>query len=243
MPSKIEWTDEVWNPVTGCTKVSEGCKNCYAERIYNQYNASPFSEVSHHYARLEQPLRWKKPRKIFVCSMGDLFHEDVPFEFIDRVFESMIKAHQHTFLILTKRPERMKGYIDSLCEDNEKYDGIPLNNILNHVWLGVSVENQDNLWRVDKLLQIPAAVRFVSVEPMLGEIDFSILPECEAEIDWVICGSESGPKRRECNIEWVCSLRDQCTMAGVPFFLKQMDIDGKFVKMPELDGKVWKETP
>ena len=252
MPTKIEWCEETWNPVTGCTKVSEGCQNCYAERIHNRFNDTPFSQIQLHPKRLKQPSYWRKPRRIFVCSMGDLYHENIQPIFRRLVFNNIDICHQHTFLILTKRPKRM---YEDLCAN------LMFSNISKHLpnlWLGVSVENQQTAdERIPVLLQIPAAMRFVSVEPMLEEIDIKdcingINPywsgraddEVRRErLDWVICGSESGPKRRECKVEWIRSLRDQCFCSGIPFFLKQMDIDGKLVKMPELDGKVWKEYP
>ncbi len=255
--TKIEWADKVWNPVTGCTPVSEGCAHCYAKRMHERFNKTPFSEIQFFDERLNQPLHLRKPRKIFVCSMGDLFHEDVHFPFIKYVWDIILEARQHTFLILTKRPKRMLDFTQWMAGS----DDISTAHWPRNVWLGVSVENQKTAdERIPILLQIPAAVRFVSVEPMLGEIDIgqylfcdgSIKKHCEDPCDgcrrahginWVIAGCESGPKRRQCKVEWVRSLRTQCVQAEVPFFLKQMEVDGKVRKMPELDGKVWDQIP
>lgn len=268
MSTKIEWCDEVWNPVTGCSPVSAGCQNCYAARMAQRlkgrcgYPADDPFRVTVHQDKAEMPIKWKEPRRIFVCSMGDLFHHDVFDSDIARVFAAMAEAYWHTFLVLTKRPERMADLVPSLhllmtksfvnFRDYTKPVGPwPLPN----VWLGVTTENQKSAYqRIPLLLQTPAAVRFVSVEPMLEEINLTGNPEKEiwpwAEaleqgqgIDWVICGAESGQKRRPCDLKWIRSLRDQCQEAGVPFFLKQMEVDGQLVKMPALDGKVWAEFP
>lgn len=261
--TKIEWATDVWNPTVGCTKVSEGCRNCYAERMFERFHpGQKFSEVQWFAERLEQPLHWKEPRRIFVDSMSDLFHVKIPHHFISQVFWIMEMAPLHTFMILTKRPKRMYEWIR---------DCYPTS--LPNVWLGVSVEDQKTAdERIPLLLQTPAAVRFVSVEPMLGRIDLWKLATCEETfgslydhrgtypfyqelgwpnksikihdgIDWVICGCETGPYRRPMELDWARSLRDQCQEAGVPFFLKQAEIDGKLVKMPELNGKIWDEMP
>ena len=219
MPTKIEWATEVWNPVTGCTKISPGCDHCYAERMAKRLagragypKEDPF-QVIWRSDRLEQPLYWKQRRRVFVCSMGDLFHPDVPFRFIGDVWHTMWMA-QHIFLVLTKRPERMLEFLSSRHS--------PLS-LLGNVWLGVSAENQETAdERIPILLECPAAVRFVSVEPMLGAVDIS-----GCALDWVICGCESGPKRRPMNVEWARDLRKQCAAAGVPFSMKQMEVDGK----------------
>jgi len=268
--SKIEWTDSTWNPATGCTPVSEGCKNCYAARMverfpkvhgYNErligfgneieseFSPRPFSSVSFHPFRLDQPIRWKKPRRVFVCSMGDLFHEDVKEEWINDVFRVMDATPRHTYMILTKQPERMKKFIVGAIDRCGRMT--PEN-----IWLGITAENQATAdERIPILLQTPAAKRFVSVEPMLSRValfpwlchpwfvDSNIGMEPRRGIDWVICGTESGPQRRPCNIDWIRFLRDQCMKEKVPFFLKQMSINGKVVKMPELDGKAWGEFP
>ena len=221
MGTKIEWADEVLNVVTGCTPVSAGCQNCYARRMHGRFSKEPFSEVKFHPERLDQPLRWLNPRRIFVCSMGDLFHEDVPDEFISRVFGRMRCANQHTFMILTKRPERMRWFIWNLP----------------NVWLGVSVENQSTAdERIPMLLKTPAAVRFVSVEPMLGPVDLLSIKTSDGDgpsreliwigegagIGWVICGAETGPGARPMDPTWARDLRDQCREAHVRFFMKQM---------------------
>ena len=210
--TKIEWAEKVWNPVTGCSKISPGCENCYAERMAFRLrgrcgypDGEPF-RVTLRPQRLEEPMRWRKSSMVFVCSMGDLFHDDVPDDFIHRVFATIGQCPQHTFIILTKRPKRMKAFI----EDYYAYES-PTN-----VWLGVTTENQEMAdRRIPILLQIPAVVRFVSVEPMLGPVDLA--RGCE-KIDWVICGGETGPNARPMHPDWVRSLRDQCQSAGVPFF-------------------------
>lgn len=306
--SKIEWTDATWNPIRGCSRVSEGCRNCYAETVANRFcgQGSPYEGVVQIDAdgkglgkwngqikfvekRLLDPLRWKTPRKIFVNSMSDLFHENVTDEMLDRIFAVMALCPQHTFQILTKRPDRMLAYMskarpNNMChiasqlvpwyvwravnllqvglrgehmcpigwdlddEDRETiaaFKGWPLPN----VWLGVSVENQKAAdERIPLLLQTPAAVRFLSVEPMLGRVDLMSIDYLQAVaqpgwqgekrypfpnmpdewrtkllhlLDWVICGGESGPGARPMHPDWARSLRDQCMAAGVPFFFKQ----------------------
>lgn len=223
----IEWADATWNIATGCTKVSTGCKNCYAERWFprvyggeffpgDKTRKRKFNDVGLHYDRLDQPLRWKRPRRIFVCSMGDLFHKDVPDKFILDVFKIMADAKQHIFQVLTKRPERMKLFLLSF--------GLvfPMPN----VWLGTSVENQETAdERIPILLDITAAaVRFISAEPLLGEINLSEIhcPGAKGLLDWVIAGGESGPGARPTNTDWYRQIRDDCRKAGVPFFMKQM---------------------
>ena len=239
MPTKIEWAEETWNPITGCTPVSEGCANCYARRMATRlrgrcgYPADDPFRIVYHHKKYGEPLRWKKPRIVFVCSMGDLFHKDVDVRYLAEVFGVMKKAKQHTFLLLTKRPENVPRH-ESLWDKN--------------VWLGVTAENQQRAdERIPILLQIPAAVRFVSVEPMLGRVCLDIHPGPEigkptgkgwrpaspGTIDWVICGGESGPGARPMHPDWARSLRDQCQTAGVPFFFKQW---GKYCypdQMPE----------
>jgi protein gp37 len=276
--TSIEWATDVWNPVTGCNKVSQGCKNCYAETIANRFwatqyppneDGSPrkFTDVRLHPERLEDPLKWKKPRRVFVNSMSDLFHESVPVKFIDLVFGYMAAAHQHTFMILTKRPMRMLDYVSGVAYDkqldrtktnqrwqlSDTWRDIPT--VLPNVWLGVSVEDQKTAdERIPILLETPAAVRFVSYEPALGPVDLNKKELfCETwsrggytigtYLDWIIMGGESGPGARPMHPDWARSVRDQCQAAGVPFFFKQMVIDGKLVKMPEIDGKVWGEYP
>ena len=221
----IEWTDASWNPVVGCTKVSTGCKFCYAERVSKRMGQE-FTKVTLHPERLEQPLRWRKPRRIFVNSMSDLFHEAIPDEFIDRVFEVAYYCKQHTFQILTKRAERMQQYMDlaqgrlsPVCPDLPDWPW-PLPN----VWLGVSCENQEQAdKRIPLLLQIPAAVRFVSLEPLLGPIDIARWLQREAEgavsriamraVDWVIVGGESGGPAERALVE-KCRGFDGCGSVG-----------------------------
>ena len=220
--SKIEWTDATWNPVTGCAKISPGCTNCYAERMaYRFAGCNGYPERPHHFdvtlhpERLEQPLRWRKPRRVFVVSMGDLFHEDVPDDYIREVFWTMQRAGWHTFQVLTKRPRRMAAWF-------AKRQDAP---VLPNVWLGVTVEDQQRAdERIPYLLECPAAVRFVSAEPLLGPIDLRawLGPVSTWErLDWVICGGESGPGAQPMHPDWARALRDQCVSAGVPFFFKQ----------------------
>lgn len=255
--TKIEWADRVWNPTSGCTKVSAGCKNCYAERIAKRFwHDRSFNDVICHPERLDQPKKWKKPSFIFVDSMSDLFHQDVSRKFIANVWLTMQSAPWHTFLILTKRPDRMHEILADWTAGRDPllWPEWPLPN----VWLGVSAENQEAAdERIQILLETPAAVRFVSVEPMLGQIYLRYylprkipLPRFKqdknlivSDLDWVICGCESGAGARPCNIDDIRYLRNQCLDARIPFFLKQMMVDGKLVKMPELDGKVWALYP
>lgn len=262
MPTKIEWTDEVWNVVTGCTKISDGCKNCYAEGMIKRFGhgghkahrSSPdkrFGNVTMHPERMAKPYSWKKPRTVFVCSMGDLFHESIPFKFIDQVHQVMYECERHNFLILTKRPQRVLEFYKEWYE--ARYcAGFSSSNM----WFGVSVEDQKIAdERIPILLQIPAARRFVSVEPMLSWIDLHPQWMDKARyfetgtIDWVIAGCESGPKRRPAKIDWFRSLRDQCVTANVPFFLKQVGgnpyVNEKptVIKMPKIDGQAWNQRP
>ena len=249
----IEWATDTWNPTTGCSKVSAGCAHCYAERVAERFwKDRAFSEVQCHPDRLEQPLHWRKPRRVFVDSMSDLFHEDIPAEFISSVFEVMEKCPQHTFMILTKRPERMLALLKIWSQAIEYIRPLP------NVWLGVSVEDQKAAdERIPLLLKTPAALLFVSCEPLLGPVDLldingallSWWKACGVEgvdagdISWVIAGGESGPEARLMHPDWARSLRDQCQSSGVPFFLKQIHVNGKLVKMPKLDGKIWNEVP
>jgi len=230
--TKIEWTETTWNPLTGCTPISPGCAHCYARRMAQRlagrcgYPAAPHEfEVTLHPERLSEPLGWKKPRRVFVCSMGDLFHESVPFEYIARVYGVMTLNQQHTFQVLTKRPYRAVDFIH-WAEDRYKFARTPPPNI----WLGATIENQEQAdKRIPVLLQIPAAVRFVSVEPLLGPV-YPLDPQ-GVRLDWVICGGETGPGARPMHPDWARSLRDQCAVAGVPFFFKKM-------------GSAWRgETP
>jgi protein gp37 len=324
--SEIGWTDEVWNPVTGCTRVSAGCARCYASALHNKrYRANvqagllavtrkdvmvtglpvaalramgweglpypdtydtPFAVVTLHPERLEAPLHWRKSRRVFVNSMSDLFHEEVPDEFLDRVFAVMALTPQHTYQVLTKRTERMREYLhDGSWDENEPEevrnrvltlmdenttargeDMAPMTWPLPNVWLGTSVEDQRSAdERVPILLETPAAVRFVSVEPLLEPVDltaldktdesdpgFSALTWCEgtegtmgdAVLDWVIVGGESGPKRRDCGVEAIIDVVRQCEAAGVACFVKQ-DSAFRPGQQSRLPNWVWakKEMP
>lgn len=221
MPSKIEWTDETWNPLTGCTLVSAGCKNCYAAQlaatrlkdtprykglaVVNSRGVGVFTgKMLLHEDLLTKPLKWRKPRRVFVNSMSDLFHEKVPLEFIDQIFTTIKECPQHTFQVLTKRSERLSQVAGNL--------GWPEN-----LWMGVSIEDARVIQRVHDLRTVPAAVRFLSCEPLIGPLDDLPLDG----IHWVIVGGESGPKARPMHPDWARSLRDQCAAAGVPFFFKQ----------------------
>lgn len=240
--SAIEWTDATWNPVTGCTKVSQGCKNCYAETWANRKMGEfskdknrGFTDIICHEDKLQIPLRWKKQRKIFVNSMSDLFHEKVPFEFINEVYDIIARCPQHTFQILTKRPERALMYYRQLGAMIKEagLDSVPTqsDNILDYVgglpniWLGVSVEDQKTAdERIPILLQIPAKVRWISAEPLLGKIDINSSMRKQkgyADLDWVVVGGESGTKARPVNPDWIFKIRNDCKAAGVPFFFKQ----------------------
>ena len=246
--SKIEWTDDTWNPVMGCTPASPGCAHCYARTMMKRYAGlkgwpeSP-DTVTLFPERLEKPMHWRKPRKVFVCSMSDLFHDDVPDRFIQNVFETMRKAAGHTFQILTKRPERMKESVGNYIYHRSvwKISNKPLPN----VWLGVTAENQE-MWerRKDALFATPAVVHFVSYEPALGPLVFS--GDDLKRLDWVICGGETGPGARPMKYLWVASLRDQCQSAGVPFFFKGPGTAHYSRYGPgyrQLDGREWNEFP
>jgi len=222
--TKIEWADATWNPVTGCTPISEGCTNCYAERMshrlagrFGYHTFDPFRVTVHH-ERFEEPLRWKKPRRIFVCSMGDFFHANISTAVIDALLEIMAACPQHTFMVLTKRPENIepKLYTVTLGNPCRELGG---GDYLPNLWLGVTVENQKRAdERLPYLLRCPAKVRFVSIEPMLGPVDLEKLHG----VDHVICGGETGPGARLMQVEWARELRDQCNDFGVPFFFKKM---------------------
>ncbi len=230
--SAIEWTEATWNPLTGCDKISPGCTHCYAERmslrlrLMGQPNYRNGFDVTLHEHALEIPLHWKKPQRIFVNSMSDLFHKHVPADFIHRVFATMRKASWHRFQILTKRSER-------LAEMDAEIDW-PAN-----VWMGVSVENSDYRFRADHLRRTHAAVRFLSVEPLLGPIPNLNLDN----LHWMIVGGESGPGARPMLEEWVLDLRDQCENANVPFFFKQWGGTNKKKTGRLLQGRTWDEMP
>lgn len=230
--SSIEWTDMTWNPVTGCTKVSSGCKNCYAERMarrlqaMGQPNYRKGFQVTLHPHALEKPLELKRPQVIFVNSMSDLFHEAIPESFIQQVFEVMRRASWHHFQVLTKRAAR-------LSELAPRIDW-PAN-----VWMGVSVEDKHNIQRIDHLREVGASLKFLSLEPLIGPLPGLHL----AGIDWVIVGGESGPRSRPIKEEWVLEIRDRCLEAGLPFFFKQW---GGFHKKKAgrlLEGRTWDDMP
>jgi len=291
MSTAIEWTDEVFNPVVGCTKVSQGCKFCYAKTLHDQRHKAfhagkkmpaqyehPFEHVQLKPERLKKPFSWRKPRRVFVNSVSDLFHEDVPFDYIDKVWVVMADTPAHTYQILTKRPERMLEYVTGLYENPQRLEqparelldikSVDPEKVLWHwlgqfktpspnVWLGVSVENQDAAEkRIPHLLNTPAAVRFLSCEPLLGEVNLrhiqtdngaidSLQPTkakaTEPRIHWVIVGGESGNQHRPMSLDWARSIRNQCSRT--PFFFKQ--VGGRTPKSGgrELDGRTWDEFP
>jgi protein gp37 len=230
--SHIEWTDATWNPVTGCTKISPGCKNCYAERLAKRLKAMGQANYRNGFRltlqpqMLDLPLQWKMPKRIFVNSMSDLFHENVPTAYIKSVFEVMRLAHWHQYQILTKRSERARE----------------LTSVLNwepQIWMGVSVETEEFTYRIDDLRKTGAHVKFLSLEPLLGPLRKLNL----REIDWVIVGGESGPNARPVDPAWVTDLRDQCLKARVPFFFKQWGGVQKKRAGRRLDGRTWDEMP
>jgi protein gp37 len=230
--SAIEWTEATWNPVTGCDKVSPGCAHCYAETFAERWRGVP----GHHYAqgfdlrlwpdRIEQPLKWRRPRRIFVNSMSDLFHERIPNDFIAQVFDAMQRADWHVFQILTKREDRLIELAGDLPWPQ-------------NVWMGVTIENRRFVHRADFLREVPAAVRFISAEPLLGPLEGLDLEG----IDWLIAGGESGPRHRRLDLDWVRDLRDQCHRDDVAFFFKQ--VGGRTSKAGGrlLDGKEWNGYP
>lgn len=232
--SAIEWTEATWNPVTGCSKVSPGCAHCYAETLSRRFGwsrrpwtpANAIENVVLHPERLGQPLRWRRPRTVFVNSMSDLFHELVPLTFIEQVFEVMVDADRHVFQVLTKRHERLAELADALPWPE-------------NVWIGVSIENRRWVERAEGLRRVPAAVRFVSAEPLLGRLDTLDLDG----IDWLIAGGESGPGCRPVREQWLVDLRDRCRAAGVAFFFKQWG--GRTPKAGGrlLKGREWSEMP
>jgi protein gp37 len=270
--SAIEWTDATWNPVRGCKKISPGCKNCYAETFAERWRGVPGHPYEQGFdvrlvpGKLDEPLRWKRPRKIFVNSMSDLFQEDVPFDYVDRVWAAMLLSPHHTHQVLTKRADLMHAYLS--CEPDRLFPStslrytrvleasrefraarprllsIGISDPVHHpapwIWLGVSVEDRKyGLPRIDHLRETPAAIRFLSIEPLLedlGEIDLR-------GISWVIVGGESGAGARPMRVEWVRSIRDQCEAAGVPFFFKQWGGILKKKHGRELDGRTHDAFP
>ena len=228
--TKIQWADETWNPTTGCSRVSEGCRHCYIERTPPMRMAGRKlgDPVQLHPERLDAPLHWRKPRRVFVNSMSDLFHEAVPDEFIDQVFDAMVEADQHGYQVLTKRPQRMQRWVTNYLRHLKP-------EIIAHVWLGVSVEDQRTAdERIPILLATPAAVRWVSAEPLLGPVDLCHSDMVAVEhflktgqtiahgLDWVVVGGESGPQARPTDLAWIRSIVRQCQAAGIPVFVKQL---------------------
>jgi protein gp37 len=230
--SAIEWTEATWNPVTGCTQITPGCAHCYAKTFAERWRGirgHPYEqgfELRLWHDRLDIPLRWRRPRMIFVNSMSDLFHDDVPLDFIKRVFETMERADRHVFQILTKRHERLSALASELSWPS-------------NVWMGVSIENKRWVRRADFLRQVPARVRFISAEPLLGPLIGLDL----TGIHWLIAGGESGARSRRVDVEWIRDLRDRCEEENVPFFFKQWG--GKTSKAGGrvLDNRVWSELP
>lgn len=230
--SAIEWTESTWNPVTGCTKVSPGCAHCYAEAFAERWRGVPAHPYEQGFdlrlwpGRLEQPLAWRRPRTIFVNSMSDLFHEDIPSDFIAAVFDVMARADWHVFQILTKRHER-------LVELSVDLPWPP------NVWMGVTIENRRFVHRADALRRVPAAVRFISAEPLLGPLEGLDLDG----IHWLIAGGESGPRHRPVKVEWIRELRDRCAADGVAFFFKQWGGIRPKTGGRLLDDRTWDEMP
>jgi len=232
----IEWTDATWNPVTGCTKISAGCDNCYAERFSERFRSVPGHPFEHGFdltlrpERLDQPLRWREPRMIFVNSMSDLFHKEVPQEFISHVCDTMERADWHTFQVLTKRSSLLRDFL------RKRYAGTrgP-----SHIWFGVSVEDGSKKSRIEHLRQAPAGIRFLSIEPLIGSMGALELDG----IDWVIVGGESGPRARPMKAEWVRSVRDQCKKQNVAFFFKQWGGLRPKSGGRTLDGREWSQFP
>lgn len=229
--SEIEWTESTWNPVRGCTKISDGCRYCYAATFAERWRGIP----GHPYEQgfdlrlvpesLDLPLRWKKPRTIFVNSMSDLFHENIPASFIQSVFHVMTRSSQHNFQVLTKRADRLAALALILPWPS-------------NVWIGVTIENQANVHRLAYLHSVPAHTKFISFEPLLGPIDIEL-----DGIDWAIVGGESGPHARPIKPKWIRSLRDRCLKSDIPFFFKQWGGTRKHLNGRALDGRIWDEMP
>ena len=234
--TEIEWTDATWNPVTGCTRLGPGCDNCYALRFAERWRDIPGHPYEQGFdirfwpERLDVPLKWRKPRSIFVNSMGDLFHKRVPWAFVDRVFDTMERANRHSYQVLTKRSSLMQRYVA------RRYGGRPAPK---HIWLGTSIEDHARLSRLRHLRETPATIRFISFEPLLGPIG----PVDLKDVAWAIVGGESGPRARAMHPDWVRDLRDDCARQGVAFFFKQWG--GRHPKSGgrSLDGRVWNNLP
>ncbi len=244
--TRIEWADASFNPITGCTGVSPGCAHCYARTFAERFRGvkgHPFERGFDFQLwpdRLELPLRWRKPRRVFVCSMSDLFHAKVPTAFIDQVFATIQRAHWHQFQVLTKRPRRMAAYVRRLEGGQGRLAESHPN-----AWLGATVEDQQHVWRAEVVAGLPARVRFVSAEPLLGPLDLRPLLVPDRGINWVIVGGESGPGARPMQAEWVRDLRDQCLAASVPLLFKQWGGVGRQKKRAgrTLDGEIWDRYP
>ncbi len=264
----IEWTNSTWNPTRGCSRVSEGCRHCYAERMAARFSkpGQPFDGIAHMTSQgprwtgkvvlaenhLKLPLGWRKPRRVFVNSMSDLFHERLDWADIDKVFAVMAMTPRHQFQVLTKRPDVMRAYTTDpmtpyrinraaleIGSEHLVYE-FPAPNI----WLGTSVEDQQTAdTRIPALLNVPAAVRFLSLEPLIGPVDISAWAELPDSIHWAIVGAESGPGARPCKESWIRSLRDQCVANGVAFFLKQLVRRKRVIGTPKLDGRRWTQFP
>jgi protein gp37 len=230
--SSIEWTEATWNPITGCSQVSPGCAHCYAKTFAERWRGIPRHPYEQGFdlrlwpERLAQPTKWRRPRMIFVNSMSDLFHEGIPLPFVQQVFDVMGEATHHTFQILTKRHERLLDVSSELTWHP-------------NIWMGVSIENRRFVCRADYLRDVPAAVRFISAEPLLGPLDGLDL----RTIDWLIAGGESGPKHRPVRAEWLRALRDQCAAEGTAFFFKQWGGARPKSGGRALDGETWDEMP
>lgn len=273
--TRIEWADKTWNPVTGCTKISEGCQNCYAERMacrLAHMGIRDYQDVTDpdgnpgrvstnlfkhwngktvlRHDELYKPLKWRTPKRIFVCSMGDLFHESVKFDYIHRIWDVMKACPQHIFMILTKRPDIMNECVSMIYRMERLGASM---GFWRHVWLGVTAENQEQAdRRIPILLNTPSEVRFVSIEPMLSPVDLYFIVQAEHErnegfgiyaiegIDWVICGGETGQGARQISTDWVIDLKDQCVENRVPFFFKQ---HGGKNKSRVLEGTTWEQFP
>jgi protein gp37 len=249
--TKIEWATKVWNPTSGCSPVSAGCEHCYAARMARRlrgrcgyHKDDPFQVTAHH-NKFNRPFEWKKSQRIFVNSMGDLFHEDVPFEWVDDLMITIAENFRHTFMVLTKRPVRMKEYFLSRCIDGVWFFPVGgpdcgltyRGQYIPNLWLGVTVENQEQDWRIEYLLETPAAVRFVSVEPMLGPVDLLKDPRwfwAGSGLNWVIAGPETGSGARPMKNEWIRNLYAQCKDAGVPFFDKKNVLELNLQQFPEV---------
>lgn len=254
--SSIEWTATInsdgsttpgssWNPVTGCTEVSPGCDHCYARTFAERFRGVPGNHFEQGFDlklwpdRLMLPHKWRKPRRVFVNSMSDLFHQDVPDAFILEVFNTMALTPRHTYQVLTKRPSRLvnTGLTDKILSNLYHLTGSGL--WPSHIWMGVSVENQRYDWRIDKLRDVPAPVRFISAEPLLGDMTLNLYG-----LSWLIAGCESGYDARPMDENWVRHLRNQCRSGGIAFFYKQrLDERGHKISLPELDGKIWNQFP